>query len=237
MLSHPRSNYSNVEEARSLNQMDDEIEVPLSTNHYPAFVQDRTSKRMSLLLKICLFFIIIFLLLTVALSFVYASKGHPGFYWLAVGLVVLASISAFKLHWMNSADWDNKVKCATIAQSLSVIFLCMGLMAVMYGPNLKDRTQCSVMNEQFYIGGYITGLDYGGLQLGTIGVQVPSGGTTFTLGTRFVEGTPYTVSVIQQPYLNNDPSKPVQFCRITNPSGTMGRANITSINVRCDYAN
>jgi len=229
-MSNPRNKYAHIEETESL---EDEIEVPVSTTHYPPILEDRISKRMSILLKICLFFIIIFLLLTVSLSFVYASKGHPGFYLLAVGLILLASISAIKLHWMKDADWDSKVRWATIAQSLAVIFLCMGLMAVMYGPNLKEQIKCGSVPELYYIGGYTTGLTDPNLQLGISSTQVYPGATSFTLATRFSEGSRYTVSVVQQPF-TNDPGKPTQYCSVNNGSGTVLRSNVSTISIKCE---
>jgi len=225
--------YSNTEsEAQSLTQADEEMEVPIVTTHYPSLMED-SSKKMSTCLKVCLAFIIIFLMLTIFLCFVYASKGHPGFYWLGIGLTFLASISGLKLHWMQSMDWDSKVKWSTIAQGATVIFLCMGLMAVMYGPRLKAQVSCSANTEGYYIGGFITGLDYPGLLLGTNAVQISAGASSFTLGTPYPVGSTYTISVIQQPY-QNDPNKPVQYCRVTNPSGTIAPANVTSIAIRCE---
>jgi len=228
-MSLQRSKYDHIEET----PLEDEIEIPVTTSHYPTILEDRNSKRISLLLRICLFFIIIFLLLTVSLTFVYASKGHPGFYWLGIGVILLASISAIKLHWMADADWDNKVRWATIAQSLAVIFLCMGLMAVMYGPNFREQMRCSASSEGYYIGGYITGLESPNLQLGISAAQVLPYATSFTLGTRFSEGSMYTVSVIRQPYQSSDPSKTAQICEVNNPSGTIVRSNVSSVYLNC----
>jgi len=213
---------------------DEEVDVPI--NHYPSLMNQRPSKRLHICLRLLLAFIVIFLLLTICLCFVYASKRHSGFYWLGVGLVFLSGISALKLHWMDSMDWDNKVKWATILQGAAVIFLCMGLMAVMYGPKLKEQIQCSASTEAvYYIGGYISGLEYPGLMLGTHGTPISALATTFTLATPYPVGSSYTVAVIQQPYTNGDPSKQIQYCRVTNPYGMMVHANVTSIAVKCDY--
>jgi len=222
--------YSHIEQD-SLNGTGEEIDVPV-VSHYPSIIK-QSSKRLPICLKICLAFLIIFLLLTISLCFVYASKGHPGFYWLGVGLVFLSFISGLKLHWMPSMDWDHKVKLATIAQGFSVIFLCMGLMAVMYGPKLKGQIQCSANTGAYYVGGYVTGLEYSGLLLGTSVLQINyPGSNAFTFTSPYAVGADYTVTVIQQPY-SSDPSKPAQYCRIQNPTGTILHSNVTSISVRC----
>jgi len=222
--------YSHIEQD-SLNGTGEEIDVPVNS-HYPSVINVGPSKRVSILIKICLAFLIIFLLLTISLCFVYASKGHPGFYLLGVGLVFLSFISGLKLHWMPSMDWDSKVKLATIAQGFAIIFLCCGLMAVMYGSKLKGQVQCSTNTAAYYVGGYITGLEYSGLLLGTSIITVNPGTTMFTFATPYSVGSDYTVTVIQQPY-QTDPSKPTQYCRVQNPSGTVVHANVTSIDVRC----
>jgi len=234
-MSNSRNTYSNLVETPSLNHSDEEIEVPIANTHYPSIMEGnkQSSKCIAILRRIGLFFLTCFLLLTISLCFVYASKGHRGFYWLGTGLAILAFLSALKLHWMQSMDWDPKVRLVTLAQCAAIIFLCMGLMAVMYGPNLKESNRCSASTESFYIGGYITNLKYGGLQLATSAVQVNAYATSFTLGQRYPEGSAYYVQVITQPY-QNDPAKPTQYCHVSNPTGTIPHANVTSIAVICD---
>jgi len=230
-MSDPRTKYSNIESDSNI--AEEEIEVPIASSNYPSILEDRTSKRFGIVLKICVGLIGIFLLLTVSLCFVFASKGHPGFYWLGVALIVLSVISAVKLHWMKEMDWDNKVKYATVAQSGAVIFLCMGLMAVMYGPRLKE-VGCSANYSGFFVTGTISGLIDDNLVLANNGatLHVASKATSFAFGTRYIEGSTYMVSVAQQPY-QSDPNKPTQYCLVQSPTGTIGHGNVTNVIIYC----
>ena len=82
-------------------------------------------------------------------------------------------------------------------------------------------------SNSFTIGGSITGLTGSGLVLddGTSTVSPAANGTTFTFSTREPTGTSYSVTVGTQPV--------GQRCSVSNGSGTVSSANITSVHVSC----
>lgn len=77
------------------------------------------------------------------------------------------------------------------------------------------------------LGGTITGLSSGGLVLanGSDTVSPAAGASSFTFPGKIGQGFAYGVTVLTQP-------KP-QTCTVPNPSGVMGSANITSLQVIC----
>jgi 6-phosphogluconolactonase (cycloisomerase 2 family) len=82
----------------------------------------------------------------------------------------------------------------------------------------------------FTVGGTITGLTGTGLVLqdnGGDNLTVPANATTFTFATPVATGAPYAVTVLTQP------TSPALTCTVTNGSGTMGSANITTVAIAC----
>ncbi|MCB1192996.1 MAG: hypothetical protein KDK90_21300, partial [Leptospiraceae bacterium] len=87
--------------------------------------------------------------------------------------------------------------------------------------------------QAFTVGGSITGLTGSNMIL-TDGTNVigpiAAGATTFTFPARN-SGLAYNVSVVSQP--NGSPANIWQTCTVTNPAGTIGGANITSVALSC----
>lgn len=83
----------------------------------------------------------------------------------------------------------------------------------------------------YTVGGTVTGLTGSGLVLlnGTDGLAVSVAGA-FTFPNQLGSGAAYTVTVKTQP------STPAQNCVVTNGSGTVGAANITTVAVACSAA-
>lgn len=86
---------------------------------------------------------------------------------------------------------------------------------------------CSTSN--FTVGGTVDGLVGSGLVLQNNGgddLQVSAGGS-FTFPSAVPSGAPYNVTVAVQP------SGPAQACTVTNGSGAVGGAQVTSVQVSC----
>jgi environmental stress-induced protein Ves len=87
----------------------------------------------------------------------------------------------------------------------------------------------SCSTSDFTVGGSINNLAGSGLVLQNNGgsdVRLDSGATSFTF-TPVPSGTQYNVTVAAQP------TGPAQSCTVGNPSGTVGGANVTSVQVDC----
>ncbi|WP_300754441.1 hypothetical protein [Janthinobacterium sp.] len=85
----------------------------------------------------------------------------------------------------------------------------------------------SCLTNQYTLGGTITGLTADGLVL-NIGSNTSSplaGSTTFVFGGTVGDGAPYNVNVLQNP--------PGLTCSVSNPNGTMGSGNNTSLVASC----
>jgi 6-phosphogluconolactonase (cycloisomerase 2 family) len=83
---------------------------------------------------------------------------------------------------------------------------------------------------KYTVGGMISGLTSSGLVLSdNVGdhLTIAAGKTSFTLPTSFAAGSTYMVAVATQP------SNPAQVCTVTNGSGTVGTANVTTVSVSC----
>jgi 6-phosphogluconolactonase (cycloisomerase 2 family) len=92
-----------------------------------------------------------------------------------------------------------------------------------------NDTATGVTPIQFTVGGTVTGLTGSGLILQNNGgdnLAVTAGGT-FTFATLLIPGDSYSVSVLTQP------GAPNQTCVVTNASGTIANADVTSIGVAC----
>lgn len=91
-----------------------------------------------------------------------------------------------------------------------------------------STTYVSCITDQYTLGGTISGLSANGLVLvnGTSGRAAPlAGSTTFTFDSTVGDGSPYNVNVLANP--------PGLVCTVSNPNGTMGSANNTSLVVGC----
>lgn len=87
----------------------------------------------------------------------------------------------------------------------------------------------SCSTSDFTVGGTIDNLAGSGLVLQNNGggdVRLDSGATSFTFAPS-PSGTPYNVTVAGQP------TGPAQSCTVTNPSGTVGDANVNNVLVSC----
>jgi subtilisin-like proprotein convertase family protein len=85
--------------------------------------------------------------------------------------------------------------------------------------------------NSFTIGGTVSALLGTGLVLqNNGGDNLPIGGNgAFTFGTAIPSGATYAVTV------STPPNGPAQTCRVTNGSGTVGAANVTSVGVSCGF--
>jgi len=82
--------------------------------------------------------------------------------------------------------------------------------------------------DQFRIGGTVGGLTGSGLVLAMAGepdLVVDPGATSFTFSNSLASGTGYSVSIATQPS--------GQTCALTNRSGTVGAADVTSVTATC----
>jgi hypothetical protein len=84
------------------------------------------------------------------------------------------------------------------------------------------------VNTMFTVGGTIAGLAGAGLVLndGTEDLAVNADGS-FAFPTQLLNGTAYTVTVRTQP------TNPSQTCAVSNPTGTISGADVTSVSVNC----
>jgi 6-phosphogluconolactonase (cycloisomerase 2 family) len=81
----------------------------------------------------------------------------------------------------------------------------------------------------YSIGGYVAGLTGSGLTLsynGGAAIAISRNGA-FTSATGVTTGTAYSVTIVGQP------TSPAQTCTLSNGSGTVASANVTSVNVFC----
>jgi predicted transcriptional regulator len=96
------------------------------------------------------------------------------------------------------------------------------------GANVTDvMVNCGT--DDFVIGGQVTGLAGGSVVLqddGGDNLTVTANGT-FAFATPVASGGAYAVTVLTQP------SNPTQTCTVSMGTGTVGSANVTSVNVAC----
>lgn len=78
------------------------------------------------------------------------------------------------------------------------------------------------------VGGTISGLSKAGLVLGNLGerLEVPEATTRFVFPTSWRRGSTYAVTILRQPSW--------QQCRIRQPRGAVGNADVDSVRVECD---
>jgi 6-phosphogluconolactonase (cycloisomerase 2 family) len=82
----------------------------------------------------------------------------------------------------------------------------------------------------YKVGGTVSGLTSSGLVLqdnAGDNLTVPANATTFTFATGLKTGSAYAVTVLTQP------SAPAELCTVTNGTGTVASAAITSVTVSC----
>ncbi|MGH8202257.1 MAG: beta strand repeat-containing protein [Steroidobacteraceae bacterium] len=90
---------------------------------------------------------------------------------------------------------------------------------------LLNLTGCG--DTKYSLQATIQNLDASGLTLFVDGTtkNVPSGTTTQTLGAALASGTQYSVAIATQPS--------TETCTVANGSGTIGKANVTNVQVTC----
>lgn len=92
-----------------------------------------------------------------------------------------------------------------------------------------SNVQITCVTTEFTIGGTVTGLRGEGLVLQNNGgdnLQIAVDGT-FTFTTSAPPGSAYNVTVA------SNPSSPTQVCTVSNATGTIAAANVTSVSVTC----
>ena len=92
------------------------------------------------------------------------------------------------------------------------------------------NVQIACTTNTYTIGGSISGYTGSGLVLqdnGGDNLAVTSGANSFTFATKIASGAGYGVTVLTQP------SSPAQTCSVTSGSGTVGSANVTSVQITC----
>ena len=92
------------------------------------------------------------------------------------------------------------------------------------------NVQIACTTNTYTIGGSISGYSGSGLVLqdnSGDNLTVSSGATAFTFATPIASGKGYSVTVLTQP------SSPTETCVVTNGSGTVSTANITSVQIAC----
>jgi len=105
-----------------------------------------------------------------------------------------------------------------------VLISCSSLMSCSSGGT-------SSLGSSFTLGGYVSGLTGSGLKLTYNGTPLPiTRNGAFTASTAVTTGTSYTIAVATQP------TNPAQTCVVSNGSGTVGTANVTSVRVFCPQA-
>ena len=112
---------------------------------------------------------------------------------------------------------------------LAVIASCLVLLQACGGGSGSSGGSGSQPTQRYSVGGSVSGLSGSGLQLsdGSGAPLAISVNGAFTFPTKAVSGTGYTVIVAAQP------TAPAQECGVSNGSGTVGSANVTSISVTC----
>lgn len=109
------------------------------------------------------------------------------------------------------------------------VALVAGLALMLAVPGCT-RDSVQQAQETYTIGGAISGLEGSGLALGTAGepdLAVTAGATGFAFASKVPAGTAYAVMVVQQP------TNPSQRCVVTNGTGSVRGADVTSILVNC----
>jgi 6-phosphogluconolactonase (cycloisomerase 2 family) len=94
----------------------------------------------------------------------------------------------------------------------------------------STNTSASVAAHEFTVGGTMSGLSAGSsLALQNNGADTLNvgGNGPFTFATTMISGDSYNITVLTQP------SAPNQTCVVTNGSGTVGTADVISVNVVC----
>jgi hypothetical protein len=97
------------------------------------------------------------------------------------------------------------------------------------GPSNVTSVTINCSTEAHTVGGTVTGLAGGGLQLSLNGGAplTISGNGTFAFATLIAKNGPYDVAIAQQP------ASPSQTCILSNKSGTVTTADITDVTVNC----
>jgi 6-phosphogluconolactonase len=89
----------------------------------------------------------------------------------------------------------------------------------------------SSLGPSFTVGGYVSGLTGSGLKLSYNGAPLPiSRNGAFTASTAVTTGSTYMIAIATQP------TNPAQTCVVSNGSGTIEAASVTSVRVFCPQA-
>lgn len=89
----------------------------------------------------------------------------------------------------------------------------------------------SSLGPSFTLGGYVSGLTGSGLKLSYNGAPLPiSRNGAFTASTAVTTGSTYMIAIATQP------TNPAQTCVVSNGSGTIETASVTSVRVFCAQA-
>jgi hypothetical protein len=119
-----------------------------------------------------------------------------------------------------------KTMTASLARGLGL--LCMMTIAACNG-GIVPKLPVPPPPQTFTVGGSVSGLAGSGLMLQNNGgddLSIAANGN-FTFATALASGATFNVTVKTQPL------SPTQTCVVTNPTGTLGSANITNVAVTC----
>jgi len=121
----------------------------------------------------------------------------------------------------------------TLRRNLRLWLLLPGLLVLISCSSLMSCSSggSSSLGASFTLGGYVSGLTGSGLKLSYNGAPLPiSRNGAFTASTAVTTGTTYTITIVTQP------TSPVQTCVVSNGSGTVDTADVTSVRVFCPQA-
>ncbi|MEN1728199.1 MAG: Calx-beta domain-containing protein, partial [Pseudomonadota bacterium] len=94
--------------------------------------------------------------------------------------------------------------------------------------DVSDGATLTIGNDDYTVGGQVSGLTGTGLVLSTNGQTLPiSADGNFTFPNALADGTPYDVAVDTQP------TAPIQICSVTNGSDNVNGQNVTNVQVDC----
>jgi hypothetical protein len=111
---------------------------------------------------------------------------------------------------------------------LTVVALCMAVLHACGGGGASTGSGGQPA-QHYSVGGSVSGLSGSGLQLSD-GSGTPlsvSANGAFTFPTQVASGASYAITIATQP------TNPTQDCAVSNGSGRVGSANVTSITVTC----
>ncbi len=117
-----------------------------------------------------------------------------------------------------------------LARPEATIFILLGVVSMLLASCSSFPGRLYAPAAQYTIGGMVSGLTGAGLVLRDDGgndLSVGAGAASFTFTHTVSSGRSFDVTVFSQP------SNPTQTCVVTNGSGVVSSANITSVQVTC----